>query len=73
MAGPPNLTGIVVPGARIPAVATNTITYADRAVRARMARPDPCGGHRHGGYRAAAAGTGMPGPADVRTVRSAGG
>jgi hypothetical protein len=29
---PLNLTGIVLPGPRVPAVATNTVTYTDGAV-----------------------------------------
>jgi len=37
-ADPLNLTGVVLPGPRVPAIGANTVTYVDGAV---AAEPDP--------------------------------
>jgi len=38
-ADPLNLAGIVLPGPRIPALGTNSVSYTDGAVTAQLGRP----------------------------------
>jgi hypothetical protein len=45
-ADPLNLVGVVLPGARIPAVLTNTVTYVDGIARERTGLVDYLGDYR---------------------------